>query len=253
MDMNKLSPLKNWIVAVGVLAASTIAAVTPAQASVVILASLFSPIAPSGATLVPIVVSGIVTPSLAPIVGTGYSIAFAVAPGQGVVNGTSFLHAVPVAGVSGTSPLYLTGDFGSALTPSIASSGNYLSTGTGTITITFVVPQSAIALLWGSIDPSNAVTFNDAAGDVVTGTQIAAAAAGFVGNGFQGPGGSAYVALSTNTTFTTVTFSSSVVSYELAGIIASNRPFVVPEPAPMALVGLGLGALVLSRRRKLSI
>ena len=45
---------------------------------------------------------------------------------------------------------------------------------------------------------------------------VQAAAAGFVTNGFQGPGGSAYVVVNTSTPFTTVTATSNVVSFEFA-------------------------------------
>jgi hypothetical protein len=234
-------PLAVAVVLIGVVKADSITA------------SLLSPEAPSGPAPFAIDLSGVTPPSGSALVGTGYSISFSVGSGQGVVQGTDTgLHATPVAGVTGAdAPEYLTGGFGSALTADIADSGNYFSTGTGTITITFSTDQTSLALLWGSIDTGNSVTVNDVGNFTVTGTEVQTAAAGFVGNGFQGPGGSAYVVIDTSTPFTTVTFSSSVVSFEFAGVAAADSPFTsaVPEPISMALTGTGLTIAFLLRRR----
>ncbi len=176
------------------------------------------------------------------ITGSGYTVSFSTAANQGVVQGPAHaLRAVPVAGVSGSTPEYLTGNYGSALTTNAAASGNYLSTGTGSITFTFSTPQTSLAVLWGSIDPGNSLTFNDAGSYKVTGTAVQAAAGNFAGNGFQGPGGSAYVVVDTSTPFTTVTANSSIVSFEFAGLAADTAPFTAtPEPSSFLLFGLGL-------------
>jgi hypothetical protein len=219
-----------------------------------ITASLFSPLPPSGTSTVVSNLTGIPTASQDTLANAAYTIAFAgTGSNQGVVNGALVgAHAVPVAGVTGGLPEYLTGNFGSAVTSNIAAAGNYFSTGLGTITITFASPQTSFALLWGSIDTGNSLRFNDAGSFVVSGTAVQNAAAGFVGNGFQGPGGSAWVEINTDTPFTTVTASSSVPSFEFAAIAASTTPFdpVVPEPISTALMGSGILFLIAYRLRQ---
>lgn len=213
-------------------------------------ASLFSPSAGLGPVVINL--TGITPPSFSSFSGTGYSVSFAVGSGQGVVNGTSGLHAVPVAGVSGGQPEYLTGGFGSPLTTNASNAGNYFSTGTGAITITFAQPETWLALLWGSIDTENFLTFKNGVNSVftVTGVDVQHAATGFVGNGFQGPGGSAYVIVNTDTPFTTVTASSGVVSFEFAGVAGSGNGFTtVPEPNSVwCLFGIGIGIFAMRRR-----
>lgn len=221
-----------------------------------ISASLYTP--SLGSNPVGIDLIGITPNSSAEIFGLGYTIQFVspFPPGQGVVNGASpGQHAVPVAGVSGGQPEYLTGDYGSPLTTNIADSGNYLSTGLGSIVITFTNPQYSFALLWGSIDTSNSLTFNDVGNTQVTGSEVQAAAAGFVSNGYQGSGGSAYVVVDTTTPFTTVTATSGVVSFEFAGVAGSNLPFTstpTPEPRSTLILGLALMSMAVVLRRRLA-
>jgi len=230
-----------------------------------ITASLYSPYAPTGSTVTAINLAGIVTPSQAQVGGgtTGlpYTITFSnVGSDEGVVQNTfSGEYAVPVAGAvgGGTSgtPEYLTAGFGSSLTSNIADSGNYLSTGTGTITITFTTTQYWLALLWGSIDTGNSVTVNDHGGAgganfTETGTALQQVVEGFTSNGSQAVGGSAYVVIDSTNGFKTVTFTSSTVSFEFAGVATSTEGFqFTPEPSSALLIGSVIGIAAVWRRR----
>ena len=237
------------------LAGTAIAALAgPAQAGpLAITASLYSPPTTSGATTV-INLTGITPPSSAAVQGSGYSISFSVPAGQGVVNGAmSGAYAVPVAGASAGQPLYLTGNYGSALTPNIGASGNYLSTGIGSITLAFISDQTAFAMLWGSIDDFNLVTFLEGSTTIgtVSGNDAAAALGnGFEPNGSQGAGGSGYIIVNSTQAFNTIIFSSTSPSFEFTGIIGSTAEIGIREPVSLALLGSGLAGLGLIRRRR---
>jgi hypothetical protein len=215
--------------------------------------STFAPLSPTSATPLLINLTGITTPSQSSLVGTGYTVTFSgVASNQGVVQGTvPFVHDTPVGATLGGVPEYLAGGFGSGLTTSSAASGDYFSTGVGTITITFDTPQTSFALLWGSDDTENTLSFNDSADYVVTGTAVQSAASDFAGSQYLDWGRSAYVTVNTDTPFTTVTAYSSIVSFEFLPLAGSNEPFIeaVPEPGSLILSGIGIVALLLRRRR----
>jgi hypothetical protein len=203
-------------------------------------ASLYSPTAT--VDTIPVVLNG--------IGGAGYTVSFSANGNPGVVRGAvGGAYAIPVAGVSGGQAEYYTGDFGSPLTtdPDPAdpgSAGNYFSTGTGSITISFGSQQSSLGLLWGSVDNYNTLSFDN--GYVITGTAVQNAISNNFVNGYQGFGGSAYVLV--DTSFTTVTFSSTQPSFEFAGVAAGVAP--IPEPASLLLFGSGIFGLVGVARRK---
>jgi hypothetical protein len=228
--------------------------------------SLSSPLTPGGSVPVLVNLNGVTTPSQTTLIGTGYTITFSgVDADQGIVQGQiPLVHDIPVAGVTGVGSSkqleYLTGGFGSSLTTDGSvggASGNYFSTGLGTITITFASPQDSLALLWGSVDGQtntmntrNTLSFNDAANFSVTGTQVKADALSMISKGFQSLGDSAYVVVDTTTPFTTVTATSSIVSFEFAGVVADNQSIdpnpnivTIPEPGSLVLFGLGIGLI----------
>lgn len=221
----------------------------------IIASSMDTPLTALGNVITPIALNSGVPTGNAAIVGLSYTVDFATDADQGVVKGTTITkHATPVAGASGVSPEYLTGDYGSPLTTSIASSGEYLSTGFGTITITFSAPQTSFALLWGSIDTGNKLTFNNSTHEVVTGADVQAATPGFVGDGYQGDGGSAYVVIDPISPFTSVTATSTKGSFEFsaeAGVFEPTPGGIAnPEPADMLLLGSGLIAIAFLGLRK---
>ena len=113
-------------------------------------------------------------------------------------------------------------------------SGNYFTTGLGSVTISFTHPQAELAFLWGSVDDYNALRFDN--GPQYQGSTFASFANITPVQG-QGPGGSAYAEFFVPGGFTTVTFSSTQYAFEFAGVQAS-----VPDGG-MTLMLLG-GALV---------
>lgn len=125
--------------------------------------------------------------------------------------------------------------------------GAYLSTGVGSVVITFPEPERAVEFLWGSIDKYNTVTVATVVGPVsFTGDLMASS------DGYRGYGGSAYTFIQSSEPFTSLTLSSTDPSFEAATL--SYTPGVrVAEPTgvlPFALGLLAMGGFAVTRRRK---
>jgi hypothetical protein len=138
------------------------------------------------------------------------------------------------------------GQYAAPFTADGAYTGNYFSTGTGSITITFATDQLAMALLWGSVDSYNQVQLFEGSTLVgsVAGSDIEANA-----NGSQGYGGSFYTLINSTVAFDEVVLSSTSPSFEFAQFEADVSNDYVPEPASLAVFGVGLLGLAALRRR----
>jgi hypothetical protein len=144
----------------------------------------------------------------------------------------------------------LTDEYAAPVTDSSGDkyAGNYFSTGNvGDIEFSFTGNQFALALLWGSVDLSNQITFleNGTVVATVLGSDINANA-----NGSQGFGGSYYTLINTTLPFDEVELSSGVTSFESAEYEVDPQNFGVPEPASVAAFGVGLLGLAAMRRRR---
>lgn len=139
----------------------------------------------------------------------------------------------------------VTGSVSGQYASPFGDTSQYLSTGIGAITIGFVAPQTYVGLLWGSVDSYNQLSF------YYQGQQIAAITGGDItagANGNQGAGGTYYVNITSSMPFDTVIASSSSPSFEFDNLAFGSTP--VPEPATLAIFGVGLIGFVASRRRR---
>jgi len=109
-------------------------------------------------------------------------------------------------------------------------------------------------LYYGSIDTFNDVTFYNAAGDViqtVTGSFLIDLFNG-VSGGQQADSSNIYVNLlfSPEEQFTSFSFQTSAQAFEVDNLVVGYQVTAVPEPASLALLGLGFAGLGFARRRK---
>ena len=121
-------------------------------------------------------------------------------------------------------------------------------------------PIRQLGLYWGSIDDYNWLSFLDAAGKEIAlegyGNTLDGAEVRAVGTGAGdqvNPGANQYVniSFSPEEAFTTLVLHSNNYAFEIDNLAYSSRPIDVqtPEPAMLGLLGLGMGAIVLKRRR----
>ncbi len=158
--------------------------------------------------------------------------------------------ASPMAGVyAGSIPNTSTSPFtGTSIGSSLS---NYLSAEpSDNVTLAFASPQSSFSLLWGTVDTYNSLNLQVLDGSTVTSTITVggAAVASAIGGGFNANGTTpAFVTISDLGTFTSIVATSTQQAFEFAAAVGSTA---VPEPATLALFGLGLLGLGFVQHRR---
>jgi hypothetical protein len=170
--------------------------------------------------------------------------------GQAVQGSVTSQYAAPyLSGLNGTG----FGNIGSGLDDTTyVSSGSMGATGgAAQATFTFLTPQQYFGLLWGSADDYNTLSFFNGATLVgaLTGSDVLALLGEHGVHETLGENGTMYVNVNSTLAFNRVVATSSNYAFEVDNIAFNET--TVPEPASVALVGIGLLAVGWrSRRRK---
>ncbi len=116
------------------------------------------------------------------------------------------------------------------------------------VTLVFPSLEQYMGILWGSVDTYNTLSLynGDTLVGTITGSDVIASP-----DGNQGVDGTVYVnidALSSAYAFNTAVLTSSQFAFEADNLAFNRTP--VPEPAGVAVLGLGLVAIGAARARK---
>jgi hypothetical protein len=126
----------------------------------------------------------------------------------------------------------------------------YLTTGTGSVTLSLPGEEKYLGLLWGSVDTYNTLSLYDGSALVgtITGSDVTSNA-----NGDQGASGTFYVNINSTTSFDKIVATSTSNAFELDNV--AFNPTAVPEPSSIVLGllgGFGVIGYRLARRKGLA-
>jgi hypothetical protein len=145
--------------------------------------------------------------------------------------------------------------FGSPNQPNGVDTSTYATTGsTGAFSnaaVEILLPGAGyqyFGLLWGSVDNYNTLSFFNGLTPVgsLTGSNIVASP-----NGDQGVNGTLYVNVTSTLPFNRIVATSGQYAFEFDNL-AFNRAVPTPEPGTLALLGLAIAGLGMTRRRRTS-